>query len=138
MNTTQTISTILFLTFVPALVACWEDRFGDKHPNKDWMFLGALMIIFSTYAMIGNASWWQFIRNLCVSFFGYSLVFPLMMNWVHYKKKVITAKNWWSHLSPTAWPDRLALQFDMGWATRLLIYAGLYVIAVLFWIVNEY
>ncbi len=132
MNTTQTISTILLIVFLPVALAVWDDKDGDSHPNNDLWIIGIFMFMLSTWLMIGDPSLLMLIKNMVVGITGFALFFPFIVNFVHYKRGVTKSSNWWSHLSSKAWPDRLFLKYDIGWAMRLVLYLILFIIALLF------
>lgn len=134
----------ILLLIVPALVfALRDDRRGDVHPNKDWVFTFMIMelacIAVSTFEYFSAypGSWthlrWINIKCLVVSITSFGLFFPILFNWAWWRKSDKTVqrlKYSFTHLSPKAWPDRWFIKFRIGWKTRLIGYVALFVVAV--------
>jgi hypothetical protein len=130
---------------LPALIyAIRDDRRGDVHPNKDWVFTFMIMELacigvstfeyFSAYPGSWTHLRWINIKCLCVSVSSFGLFFPLLFNWAWYRnsaKNMSRLKYSFTHLSPSAWPDKLFIKFKFSWWVRLCIYLTLFITSVI-------
>ena len=129
------ILALLFL-IVPTVAELIDDRNGDKHPNNEIYWRGALMVVMSALAavvspMLGFGA--DFLRSLLLTVGIFVFFFPYLINIVLYKRGVISNPKWWNHLSDTAWPDKHPWWKGTPWYARLFVVAWiLAVTAVLY------
>jgi hypothetical protein len=115
----------ILILFIPTAWALWDDRNGDKHPNKDLLGVGLLCIVTSSIVTAINplTNWWfDLIRSLALSGAIYTSIFPYAVNYMLFNRGIINAKKWYDHLSKTAWPDRLPLWAGSPWYVRAFVY----------------
>lgn len=134
---------ILLLVIVPTAWALYDDRKGDKHPNKDWIGIGIIMVISSFWVGLSEMLWLMMVKGLCVSYAGFLLFFPPFMNWVLIKeengvKGFINAKHkiihCLDHLSLTAIPDKWKWYRAIPWYIRISGYLLLFVLSIIWFV----
>jgi len=140
---------ILILIIPPVAYALWNGRNGIKHPAYLQVALVTIIMMSCAICIITyelHTAWperiqslkWVYIKCLAVSITGMGLFFPPLMNWVLIRHNKWTVKYRIIHslnrLSPTAWPDRLFLKYNVHWAVRLGIYLTLFTISVIWFL----
>ena len=137
---------ILLLVIPPIAYALWNGRNGISHPARDQVIVvGIIMLVSSFWIGVSEMSWLMIVKALAVSYAGYLLFFPPLMNAVRLNKTLKKVHLKWdrydiiwclSHLSDTAIPDKWKLYRAIPWPVRLGVYLALFVVAVL-WFVYE-
>ncbi len=118
----------ILLLSIPLIWECWDDRDGDVHwsgldtepKNDDWI-LRALLMLLSSVAVFFLHPTKNFFQALLMSFAIFTLFFPYLINFIHYKRGVTSDPQWWNHLSKTAIPDKWPAWRGLHWSVRLLI-----------------
>jgi hypothetical protein len=137
---------ILLLVIPVTAWALWNDRNGDDHKNYNdvsWefaiMFLSIMPVAtieFLHDRSISLSYLFIFKCNL-VSITGFGFLFPYSFNWYWFSKYFYGSFEnrlyyTLTHLSKTAWPDRMPLWIKFGWFGRLITYIILFSLAI-FW-----
>lgn len=123
----------MFLQVFCVLILCtatgwalYDDRNGDKHPNRDLWTVFILSLVTSAIVAVLDqraAHWFDVIRSIVLSGAIYVSVFPFAVNYMLWKRGILNTRTWWNHLSPTAWPDRLPVWRQTPWYGRALFAA---------------
>lgn len=117
----------ILLLLTPTAYALYDDRDGDKHPNRDYIMIGITMIIASVVVALFDSRlgfWINMLRNLLMSFGLYSLIFNWAVVYMLVKRKVIELPKgvkWYNYFSATTWPDNWFFWNQLSWWKRLLI-----------------
>jgi hypothetical protein len=133
---------ILLLVIVATVWALYDDRKGDKHPNKDWIGIGIIMVVSSIWVGLSEMSWLMMVKGLCVAYAGFLLFFPPMINFLLMR---ISFKNLhrielddivycFRHLSPTSVPDKWKWYRAIPWYVRILVYLLLFVLSIIWFV----
>lgn len=107
----------------PAVWALYDDRNGDKHPNRDLVKVTIITFVAAPFvALIDPHTTFLLdtIRALVLAGGIYVAVFPYAVNFMLWKRGILNTSTWWDHLSATAWPDRLGIWQQTPWYGRVL------------------
>lgn len=113
----------ILLLISPTAYAVWEDRKGDKHPNKDLVLISVIVVLMALLTALINPRISFIIDSLRGASFAagfFILFFAPAINIVLYKNGIISNRKWWNHLSLTAWPDSESWWSQTPWYGRLL------------------
>jgi hypothetical protein len=112
----------ILLLCLPTAWALYDDRNGDKHPNRDlYTVMVAVGVVGLFCALINRPTfyWLDFLRSICLSGAIYVSVFPYAVNYMLWRRGILNTKTWWNHLSKTAWPDRTSWWIGTPWYGRV-------------------
>lgn len=116
---------LIILLLMPTVWALWDDRNGDVHPNNDLLMIGLLIVVFSiVVAAVDPLTTFRFdlIRCLVLSSALYITLFPYAVNYMMQRRGIYYSRiKWYSHLSKTAWPDKLPLWSGTPWFVRMFV-----------------
>lgn len=122
------------------IFALYDDRHGDKHPNRDWLaiglvILGTALCVSLTRVLPGWVQhdffdWGTFLIGIikgcamgtahCILLFSWAV--SLMM----IKRKTVelpAGEKWYNHFSDSAIPDKWPLWRKLHWSIRATIWA---------------
>ena len=127
---------IFILLFFPILYKMDKGWDGTKHPDYE-QGLGVtivwLICLFFALLIKFYINWWFVLKCACVSFTGFMLIFPYLMNWRLSYRFGFTPPRWLyilNHLSSTAVPDRWPAYRAMGWFGRMALWLTLFLLSV--------
>jgi len=114
---------MILLFLIPTFMAVLMDKDGDKHPNYDLIVIGYFMLYhsFVTCFVIHKYQYDLFIPATLHQIGLFIFVFPYLVNYVHFKRKVTSDPKWWDHLSKSAVPDKWPIWYKRHWITRMVI-----------------
>lgn len=142
---------IILLVIAPLSYALWNGRNGIKHPAKDQVIIvGIIMLVSSFWIGVAEMSWLMIVKGICVSYAGYLLFFPPLMNFVRVirwnkgleshiwvngeiKKTIVYCLD---HLSDTAIPDKWRFYRAIPWQIRIAGYLVVFVISIIWFVWN--
>lgn len=119
---------ILVITLLlPTAYALWDDRNGDKHPNRDWLIIGIAMFVCCVIVSVIDGRFgflFNMLRSVSLSLGMYVLIFDWAVVLMLVSRDVIELKRgekWYNHFSNTAWPDRWDWWRWLPWYGRLFV-----------------
>ncbi len=112
---------MILLFLIPTLLAVYEDRNGDKHPNIDLLITGCFMLYISLAAFLLVGDWKVLITANLHQIGLFIFVFPYLVNYVHFKRGVTSDPKWWNHMSKSAVPDKWPIWYKRPWYIRMVI-----------------
>lgn len=127
------IQVLLFICPALAIESYHDTVFREIHPNGDWRFRATVLFVSVLFTFIIfkiPMTFEKLFSAILVSISGFALVFPYLINYIHYKCKITSNANWWSHLSKTAWPDRVPIWNKIGWGGRLTVYLIIFLLTL--------
>lgn len=127
------IQVLLFICPALGIESYNDTKHSETHPNSDWWFRGIVLFVSVLFTLIIFKIPFTFEKlfsAILVSISGFALVFPYLINYIHYKCKITSNANWWSHLSKTAWPDRVPIWNKIGWIGRLTVYLIIFLLTL--------
>ena len=106
------------LLLTPLFWEVHDDRNGDTHPSKSdiWHRIGLSLLSCFFVWMVGVHTYTE---ALVMSFGLFTSIFPYVVNYA--QRDTTEDPRWWSHLSKTAWPDRVPVWRKIGWRGRLFV-----------------
>lgn len=115
---------VFLLMCLPTAWALYDDRNGDKHPNRDlWKIFYLSVVVTGVSAFINRVAppYLDVMRYFILTWALYVVVFPYAVNYMLWRRGIINVAKWWNHLSATAWPDRLTQWSGLPWQIRVIM-----------------
>jgi Mn2+/Fe2+ NRAMP family transporter len=119
---------------IPFIVAMWNDRNGDKHPNFDWILEVTLMIVVAYLVQWKVVPEKKMYQTLILSGAIFFSLFPFAVNYmlIFITKKIELKKDvkWYNHFSKDAIPDRWPFWNELHVIQRILVLVVVLALAI--------